>query len=75
MGGGVRGERTGGEVRERRGNVRKKGEKDYLCIQEHCTVVLPAQSTKTQKKQLMWEIAASRVSRGKQLGTREEVPG
>lgn len=73
--GGVQGERMGREVKERRGMWEKRGEKDYLCIQEHCAVVSLAQLTKTQRKRLMWEIAASRVSRGKQLGTREKVPG
>lgn len=66
---GWRGEGGGGNVRK------KREEKDYLCIQEHWTVVSPAQLTKTQRKRLMWEIAASRVSWGKQLGTREKVPG
>lgn len=41
--GGRRGERMGGEVSEREGDVRKgRGERDYLCIQEHCTVVSTA---------------------------------
>lgn len=49
VGGWLRGERMGGEVRNRKGMSAKKAEKDYLCIQEHCTVVSAARYTKRQR--------------------------
>lgn len=71
---GVQVRHVGGEVRKRRGGCgEKKGEKDYLCIQEHCAVVSTAPSTKRQRSWLMWEIVAFHVSgRRKQMGKKKK---